>query len=122
MTPKTLYYCPYPSCNQTSTRRWNMDVHIKRKHDDRGPAFTRGTDGRFVSNTKDLAVDHRSIYDRRHEAYFQDTHFDPDLFRKKEVEQERAIDRKVNELMRKAVEFLDLSKRLSSAQVPPSSL
>src|SRR5215469_13927476 len=24
------YYCPY--CNQRSTRRWNLDVHIKRKH------------------------------------------------------------------------------------------
>ena len=27
------YYCPY--CDQRSTRRWNLDVHIKRKHDDR---------------------------------------------------------------------------------------
>jgi hypothetical protein len=25
------YICPY--CNQRSTRRWNLDVHIKRKHD-----------------------------------------------------------------------------------------
>jgi hypothetical protein len=24
------YYCPY--CDQRSTRRWNLDVHIKRKH------------------------------------------------------------------------------------------
>jgi hypothetical protein len=24
------YYCPY--CNQRSTRRWNLDVHIKRRH------------------------------------------------------------------------------------------
>src|SRR5262249_34292382 len=24
------YYCPY--CNHRSTRRWNLDVHIKRKH------------------------------------------------------------------------------------------
>jgi hypothetical protein len=24
------YYCPY--CHQRSTRRWNLDVHIKRKH------------------------------------------------------------------------------------------
>jgi hypothetical protein len=26
------YYCPY--CDQRSTRRWNLDVHIKRKHGD----------------------------------------------------------------------------------------
>ncbi len=24
------YYCPY--CNQHSTRRWNLDVHIRRRH------------------------------------------------------------------------------------------
>ena len=24
------YYCPY--CNQRSTRRWNLDIHIKRRH------------------------------------------------------------------------------------------
>jgi hypothetical protein len=24
------YYCPY--CDQHSTRRWNLDVHIKRRH------------------------------------------------------------------------------------------
>ena len=24
------YYCPY--CDQRSTRRWNLDVHIKRRH------------------------------------------------------------------------------------------
>jgi hypothetical protein len=24
------HYCPF--CNQPSTRRWNLDVHIKRKH------------------------------------------------------------------------------------------
>ena|SRR5215831_3859533 len=27
------YICPH--CNHCSTRRWNLDVHIKRKHDDR---------------------------------------------------------------------------------------
>src|SRR5262249_47293663 len=24
------YYCPY--CNQRTTRRWNLDVHIRRRH------------------------------------------------------------------------------------------
>jgi len=27
---KVPYYCPY--CNERSTRRWNLEVHIKRKH------------------------------------------------------------------------------------------
>jgi hypothetical protein len=27
---KDPYHCPY--CNQRSTRRWNLEVHIKRKH------------------------------------------------------------------------------------------
>jgi hypothetical protein len=27
---KDAYHCPY--CNQRSTRRWNLNVHIKRKH------------------------------------------------------------------------------------------
>jgi hypothetical protein len=27
-----LYHCPYAGCNQTSTRLWNMQIHINRKH------------------------------------------------------------------------------------------
>ena len=27
---RTPWYCPY--CNQTSTRKWNVSTHIKRKH------------------------------------------------------------------------------------------
>ena len=27
---KVPYYCPY--CDQTSTRKWNLSTHIKRKH------------------------------------------------------------------------------------------
>jgi len=27
---RDAYQCPY--CDQCSTRRWNLDVHIKRKH------------------------------------------------------------------------------------------
>ena len=32
MTSRTLYRCPHPGCNQTSTRRGNMNVHIQRRH------------------------------------------------------------------------------------------
>jgi len=27
---KVPYYCPY--CNERSTRQWNLEIHIKRKH------------------------------------------------------------------------------------------
>jgi hypothetical protein len=27
-----LYHCPYFGCKQTSSRQWNLDIHIKRKH------------------------------------------------------------------------------------------
>jgi hypothetical protein len=27
---RITYYCPF--CNQQSTRRWNLDIHIKRRH------------------------------------------------------------------------------------------
>jgi hypothetical protein len=29
------YHCPYEGCSQTSTRRWNMQIHIRRKHTER---------------------------------------------------------------------------------------
>jgi hypothetical protein len=34
MPNRSLYHCPHLGCNQTSTRRWNMQVHIKRRHKD----------------------------------------------------------------------------------------
>jgi hypothetical protein len=38
------YYCPY--CNQRSTRRWNLDVHIKRRHG----GYLLGRSDRYVAN------------------------------------------------------------------------
>lgn len=32
MRSRTLYRCPHLGCSQTSTRRWNINVHIKRRH------------------------------------------------------------------------------------------
>jgi hypothetical protein len=40
------YYCPY--CNQRSTRRWNLDVHIKRRHG--GYLLGRSSDNPIFSN------------------------------------------------------------------------
>ena len=34
MPNRSLYHCPHVGCNQTSTRRWNMQIHIKRRHKD----------------------------------------------------------------------------------------
>lgn len=32
MSKGKLYHCPHAGCNQTCTRRWNMQIHINRKH------------------------------------------------------------------------------------------
>ena len=57
------YICPY--CDQRSTRRWNLDVHIKRKHG--GYLLGRSSD-RYVANnpplySKSLQLGHASIAD-----------------------------------------------------------
>ena len=57
------YYCPY--CNERSTRRWNLDVHIKRKHG--GYLLGRSSD-RYVANnpplySKSLQLGHTTIAD-----------------------------------------------------------
>jgi hypothetical protein len=45
---KDPYHCPY--CDQRSTRRWNLDVHIKRKH---GEYLLGGSSDRYIdSNTR----------------------------------------------------------------------
>lgn len=35
MSNGRLYRCPHVGCSQTSRRRWNMRIHIKRKHSER---------------------------------------------------------------------------------------
>jgi hypothetical protein len=46
---KVPYYCPY--CDQRSTRRWNLDVHIKRRH---GGYLLGRSSGRYVTNNPPL--------------------------------------------------------------------
>ena len=61
---RNLYYCPFPSCNQQSTRRWNLDIHIKRKHGGIGqpigkvPHAPLQSPGKLVSNNW-----HTNVYD-----------------------------------------------------------
>src|SRR5215467_5418415 len=43
------YYCPY--CNHRSTRRWNLDVHIKRRH---GEYLVGRSFGQYVANNPPL--------------------------------------------------------------------
>jgi hypothetical protein len=44
------YQCPHNGCGQTSRRRWNMDVHIKRTHGGRYPSSASITGSTSVPN------------------------------------------------------------------------
>ena len=46
---RDAYHCPY--CDQRSTRRWNLDVHIKRRHG--GYLLGRSSD-RYMTNSPPL--------------------------------------------------------------------
>ena len=45
------YHCPY--CDQRSTRRWNLDVHIKRKH---GGLLGRSSDRSMANNLHSQSI------------------------------------------------------------------
>jgi hypothetical protein len=56
------YICPY--CDQRSTRRWNLDVHIKRKHG----RYSLGSSDRYMTNNpavydKSLQFGHATVAD-----------------------------------------------------------
>jgi hypothetical protein len=59
---RNLYYCPY--CNQQSTRRWNLEIHIKRRHGigqpiGKVPHAPLQSPGKLVSNNW-----HTNVYDK----------------------------------------------------------
>jgi hypothetical protein len=60
---RNLYYCPY--CNQQSTRHWNLDIHIKRRHGGIGQPIGRvphaplQSPGKLASNNW-----HTNVYDK----------------------------------------------------------
>jgi hypothetical protein len=63
------YICPY--CDQRSTRRWNLDVHIKRRHG--GYLLGRSSD-RYVANnpplySKSLQLGHATIAESVGDAF-----------------------------------------------------
>jgi hypothetical protein len=55
MPNRSLYHCPYPGCNQTSTRRWNMGIHIKRRHKDGRQSIPTDKQPSFSSNQREAA-------------------------------------------------------------------
>jgi hypothetical protein len=63
-----VYICPY--CDQRSTRRWNLDVHIKRKH---GGYLLRSSDRHVANNPplygKSLQLGHATVADSVGETF-----------------------------------------------------
>lgn len=53
MPNRSLYHCPHVGCNQTSTRRWNMQVHIKRRHKDGRWSVPSGKQPSFSPNQRE---------------------------------------------------------------------
>ena len=49
----SLYYCPY--CDQHSTRRWNLEIHIQRRHDGIGQPIHKMPDGPLQSSGKPVS-------------------------------------------------------------------
>jgi hypothetical protein len=62
------HYCPY--CDQGSTRRWNLDVHIKRKH---GGLLGRSSDRSMANNpplySKNVQFGHATVADSLGDAF-----------------------------------------------------
>jgi ribosomal protein L37AE/L43A len=52
------YHCPF--CDQRSTRRWNLDVHIKRKH---GEYLLGKPSERYMAKTKSVRLGHATVAD-----------------------------------------------------------
>ena len=57
------YYCPY--CDQRSTRRWNLEIHIKRRH---GGYLLGRSSGQYTPNNptlynKNVQSEHATIPD-----------------------------------------------------------
>jgi hypothetical protein len=127
---KEGWLCPH--CPQRSNRHWNIQTHIKRKHDAIGQPMKAGSStfnnntnsSQFVSETMDYA---------KKDNYHSTSPYQPNLGhypnkpsflsrahpKEEESQNTDPIDnmlpwiRKRNELLRAYVEFYDLSRRLS---------
>jgi hypothetical protein len=60
---KRIYYCPY--CDQNSTRRWNLEVHMKRKHGGIGGPIPKMPNVPLQSSGKSVNTNwHTDIYNK----------------------------------------------------------
>ena len=114
-----LYHCPYFGCNQTSSRQWNLNIHIKRKHGAESPVSTYITDSRSVFQGPEPARYYRESirpggYTYNHYRSPNSLGADPPP-RKEETAQDRlmATIREINEYTRLMNESRELSMRLS---------
>jgi hypothetical protein len=124
MSSGKLYHCPYFGCNQTSSRRWNMDIHIKRKHDAESPASTHITDSRSGFQGPEPARYYREGirpggYSYNH-YHLPNSHGADPPPRKEQTAQDRlmATISEINEYMRLMNESRELSMRVSGSYIP----
>src|SRR6476660_6436967 len=101
------WLCPH--CPQTSSRHWNLEIHIKRKHNairhpmETGLTSNTGTSGQFAQ-------------DRMNFVHSVPSSVGP---KKEEPQKRDAFDnllqtiRKNNEILREWAEFQDLARRIS---------
>lgn len=119
-----LYRCPYYGCNQTSSRRWNLDIHIKRNHSSESPASTHIHDSRSIFQGPEPARNYRESI--RPGRYTHNDYHIPNRLRadppsrKEETAQDRLTTTisEINESMRLMNESRELSMRLSGSQIP----
>ncbi len=126
LMPSTkLYHCPYFGCNQTSSRRWNMNIHIKRKHNSESPASTYITDSRSVFSPEPARYYRESNRPggNTYNHYLRPNSLRANLPpRKEESAQDRlmATISEISEYMRLTNEFREFSIRPSGSQIPMS--
>jgi hypothetical protein len=122
-----LYRCPYFGCNQTSSRRWNLEIHIKRNHSSESLASTYIHDSRSIFQGPEPARNYRESI--RPAGYTHHNHYhipnhlraDPPS-RKEETAQGRlmATISEINESMRLMNESREHLMRLSDSQISQS--
>jgi hypothetical protein len=125
MRSRTIYRCPHDGCTQTSPRRWNMNVHIKRRHGffnnsvnaTQGPTPGSG----FVPISMDSQYDYGKRYPHAgtpFKAYLSQSQKEAEVIRDPIVESLRRI----NEFMRLFEEFRVLSTKNSISTTHQSLL
>jgi len=131
---KGPYHCPH--CLQTCSRRWNMKVHIQRKHGGirQQPigSVSHFTSAEFIPGMNNLDANRR--YRRHHEASPDYVHHPSELYSDKREEstplsplptppsKEKDASDKLDETIREAFEFKKmLSKQPQSFSSPSSS-